>query len=233
MSAVVRDHRGWLTRWNAGPERPQYPNVHLDAAIETVRGHGGGQLVLWVEQVDDRLDAIARAAGAQPWRDLLQMRCPLPAARSEVATRAYIDADLDTFLEVNNRAFAWHPEQGNMTRADVESRRQEPWFDADGFRIYEHEGRVAAFCWTKVHAPNVLLGDPAMGEIYVIAVDPVLHGRGLGKALTLAGLQWLADRGLATAMLYVEHDNESAVRTYERIGFTVHHVDRAYQITVA
>ena len=29
-------------------------------------------------------------------------------------------------------------------------------------------------------------------------------------------------------MLYVESDNTAAVRTYERLGFTVHSVDTAY-----
>ena len=33
-------------------------------------------------------------------------------------------------------------------------------------------------------------------------------------------------------MLYVESDNQPAVRTYERLGFTVHHIDRAYVLTV-
>ena len=80
----------------------------------------------------------------------------------------------------------------------------------------------------NVVAANPALGDPPLGEIYVIAVDPAFHGQGLGKALTLSGLAWLSAHGMAHGMLYVEHDNVAAVRTYERIGFHVHHTDRAY-----
>lgn len=229
MSSLAQDRTGWVTRWDAGPNRPPDPAAALAAARAEAVARGGGPLVLWVERVDDHLDALARAAGLEPWRDLLQMRCPLPAASTDVMTRAFTDADVDGFLSVNNRAFSWHPEQGGMTRADVDERRAEPWFDPDGFRIHEEDGRVVAFCWTKLHPADPALGDPVLGEIYVIAVDPDLHGRGLGKALTLAGLEWLAAHGAGTGMLYVEHDNVSAVRTYERIGFTVHHVDRAYR----
>lgn len=229
MSSVVRERSGWVTRWDAGPSRPVDPSAALAEARAEARAGGGGPLVLWVEQVDDRLDDLARAAGLEPWRDLLQMRCPLPAPATAVTTRAFRETDIDDFLRVNNRAFSWHPEQGGMTRADVDARRAESWFDADGFRIHERDGRLAAFCWTKIHPADPTLGDPPLGEIYVIAVDPDHHGTGLGKALTLAGLQWLADHGMGTGMLYVEHDNVAAVRTYERIGFTVHHIDRAYR----
>ena len=114
-------------------------------------------------------------------------------------------------------------------RADLTEPFDAPWFDEDGFRILERDGRIIAFCWTKEHPAEAALGDPPLGEIYVIAVDPDHHGEGLGKALTMAGLEWLAGIGLHTGMLYVEHDNVAAVRTYERIGFTVHHVDRAYR----
>ena len=68
-----------------------------------------------------------------------------------------------------------------------------------------------------------------MGEIFVIAVDPDFHGRGLGVPMTLAGLEWLADRGLRHGMLYVEADNDAANATYRRIGFTRHRTDRAYR----
>ncbi|MCY3924034.1 MAG: GNAT family N-acetyltransferase, partial [bacterium] len=83
--------------------------------------------------------------------------------------------------------------------------------------------------WTKVHAGG---GPPpddvAMGEIYVIAVDPDFQGRGIGTPLTLAGLAHLHSRGPATAMLYVESDNAAANAVYERLGFRRHHTDRAY-----
>jgi mycothiol synthase len=233
-AAVVEPGRdGFVTRWAAGPARPADPSAHIAGAVADVHAAGGGRLVLWVERVDDELDAAATAAGLTRWRDLFQMRCALPAAPSDLPVRAYTDADADDFLAVNNRAFAWHPEQGNMTREGLRERTSAPWFDPRGFLLYEQDGRLAGFCWTKVHPADPVLGDPSMGEIYAIAVDPDFHGRGIGGPLTLAGLDWLARQGLEVGMLYVESDNHAAVRTYERIGFTVHHVDRAYTLDVA
>ncbi|HEV8297922.1 MAG TPA: mycothiol synthase [Acidimicrobiales bacterium] len=230
VRAEVETHRrGFSTRWAAGPCRPADPAMHAADAVAQAEAMGGGELTLWVERVDDTLDAAAHAAGFHPWRDLLQLRCPLPAAPSDLPVRAFTEDDAEAFLAVNNRAFAWHPEQGGMTLDDLRSSMAEPWFDPAGFLLHERDGRLAGFCWTKIHAADPAIDDPPMGEIYVIAVDPDFHGHGIGGPLTLAGLGWLASKGLGTGMLYVESDNQSAVRTYERIGFTVHHVDRAYR----
>jgi mycothiol synthase len=67
-----------------------------------------------------------------------------------------------------------------------------------------------------------------MGEIYVIGVDPDFHGRGWGRALTQAGLDWLAGQGLTVGMLYVDADNTAAVSMYRSMGFSDDHVDRSY-----
>jgi mycothiol synthase len=67
-----------------------------------------------------------------------------------------------------------------------------------------------------------------LGEIYVISVDPALHSQGWGRALTVAGLEWMAGQGVSVGMLYTTASNEAAVTLYESLGFTVDHVDRSY-----
>ena len=81
---------------------------------------------------------------------------------------------------------------------------------------------MTGFHWTKMH-------DPALGEVYVVGVDPDEQGSGLGRALTLAGLRHLRDRGVAQVMLYVDEDNVPAIRMYEGLGFTRTTVDAMYR----
>ena len=202
----------------------------VKGAIKIIANEGGGHLHLWVSQPAPYHDRMAAAVGLSAGRALYQMRRPLPTdEHASIKTRPFRPgADEQTWLEVNNRAFHWHPEQGGWTEETIKAREAQPWFDPEGFLLYQPEdmgGRLVGFCWTKVHDQA---HSPSLGEIYVVAVDPDFAGQGLGRQLTLAGLDYLASKGLKEAMLYVDATNAPAVKLYVELGFTVNHIDRAY-----
>jgi len=217
----------WIIDVASAAEEANYPDglVH---SIDQIATAGGGAAQLWIHGVTDDADAFAQSLGAVAYRDLWQVRAPLPTARSTIETRAFTRGDIDDLVRVNNRAFSWHPEQSGMTRESLEATMAEPWFDAEGFRLFERDGELLGFCWTKMH-PDM---DPVHGEIYVIAVDPSVHGQGLGTPMTLAGLDWISDQGIEHALLYVESDNDPANATYRKIGFSHFRTDRAYNLTI-
>lgn len=211
----------------------------LNASLDVIRDEGGGHVHLWVHQPTATHDEITASVGLGRGRDLLQLRVRLPMEEPipDLALRPFVVGhDEVAWLEVNNRAFEWHPEQGGWTKDDLVAREREAWFDPDGFLLHEVPGvqggprserRLAGFCWTKVHPAND--HGPALGEIYVIAVDPDFHGRGLGRSLVLAGLDHLhRAHGLRDGMLYVDAANEPARKLYDHLGFVTNHIDRAY-----
>ena len=227
---VVRPDQGEFS-WSVtvGPDQPRDNSTANQIKAVLGQAEPGQRVQLWIERAGADDDAFAFHLGFVSYRDLWRMQLTLPADRSSIATRGFIPgADNDDFLRVNNRAFHWHPEQGGMTPRDLADRMAENWFDAEGFRLYEQSGRLAGFCWTKVHPDET----PPGGEIYAIAVDPDFHGQGLGKPMTLAGLDYLADQGLTVGFLYVESDNDPAVATYRSLDFDHHSTNRAYRLTI-
>ena len=197
--------------------------------LERTHDDDGALCGLEAEPATSAHDELAETAGLVLVREVLQVRCPLPAADpAAIDLRSFRPGvDDEAFLAVNNRAFAWHPEQSGWTAAELRAAEAEPWFDAEGFLLHERDGRLAGFCWTKAHPATD--DDPALGEIYVIAVDPDFHGFGLGRALTLAGLRHLSEQGLRHGMLHVESTNTTARALYADIGFTAHSSHRWWE----
>ncbi len=200
----------------------------VSAALDEAATHGDGAVHWWVQGATADDDALAAELGLTIGRRLLRLERPLPTGIPvEIETRPFRPGvDEEAWLRQNNRSFADHPEQGGWTVATLAQHEAEPWFDPDGFLLHERDGRLAGSCWTKLHPATD--AKPELGEIYVIGVDPDFHGMGLGPQLTLAGLAWIADRGVTTGMLFVDAANTPAVKMYDKLGFTPTREDRAY-----
>ncbi|NUU20851.1 MAG: mycothiol synthase [Streptomycetaceae bacterium] len=199
-----------------------------------------GRLRVWAHGKLGPAEHLAGELGFEAFRELWQMRratdLPVPDVPrpTGVTVRTFVPGrDDDAWLALNAKAFAHHPEQGAWTHDDLRRRLAEPWFDPAGFFLAEDaHGHLVGFHWTKVHPATADQGP--LGEVYVVGVDPGFQGGGLGKLLTAVGLTHLAqvqaDGGpLAEVLLYVDADNESAVRVYTRLGFRVHTVDVMYR----
>jgi len=207
---------------------------------ELLRQTPDGRLRLWAHGKTPAAERLATALGFTQLRSLWQMRMPLTSALPVVdlpdgmTVRTFVvGQDEKDWTELNNRAFADHPDQGGWSLREIEVREAEPWFDPAGFFLAYRDDRLVGFHWTKVH------GDPAthlrhshegtdehqhehhpVGEVYVIGIDPAEQGRGLGPLLTTIGLRHLQSRGLPEVILYVDEGNTNAVRIYERLGFS-------------
>jgi mycothiol synthase len=201
---------------------------------ELIAQADGHRVRLWAHGDLPAAGRLARAAGFERFRALWQMRRSLrdpleqPRLPGGTTLRTFRPGrDEQEWLSLNARAFAKHPEQGAWSRHDLQVREQEPWFDPAGFFLAERDGVMTGFHWTKIPAPAE--PEQSIGEVYVVGVDPGERGTGLGRALTLAGLHYLRDRGLTEAMLYVDEDNVPAIRMYEGLGFTRWSTDAMYR----
>ena len=201
--------------------------------LKALHEASGNNLRLWSHGDLPGAKNIAEHNGFHKVRTVIQMRRslndPIPEISKEITIRNFLPGiDNDEWVNLNNRAFADHPDQSNWNLRDLEIRTKEDWFDPQGFLIAEENQKMTGFCWTKVHGGHSHKHseheehhdhDP-IGEIYIMGVDPAHSGKGIGKAVTIAGLRHLRYQGIFSAMLYVDADNIAAIKLYQSLGFT-------------
>lgn len=206
------------------------------ALLATVLDDLDGPVGAWSHGDHPAAAALAARHGFARVRELWVMRraagaVPAPPVPDGVEVRSFRTGDEAEVLRVNAAAFAGHPEQGAMDEAGLRERMAEPWFDPAGLLLAVEGDRVLGFHWTKVHPGGsrsersdprrrpTESGADGAGEVYVVGIDPAAQGRGLGRTVTLAGLQHLEAVGVPEVHLYVERDNAAARGLYEGLGF--------------
>ena len=175
------------------------------------------------------------------WSNLLMSKPigEIQPVTSKYPIRTFIPGlDNQAFLALNNNVFANYPDQGGWSEDDLKVRVNESWFDDKGFFVAEEKGELIGFCWTKIHGAHTHShsggdddhGHEALGEIYVLAVNPDYKGQGVGRDLTITGLNYLKYQGLNNVMLYVGVENKPAFKLYKSLGFNEFGSDVMYRV---
>ncbi|WP_218222047.1 mycothiol synthase [Nesterenkonia sp. Act20] len=199
-----------------------------ELSTEVLTPDSGRERRAWAHGEHDAAARLARRFGWTPVRELWRMRlttldeAPAPELPDSVTLRGFRPGEDDqAWLAANAAAFADHPEQGRLTLEDLHARMEEDWFDPEGFLLAFEGDQLLGFHWTKVQ-------DSSLGEVYAVGVVPSAQGRGLGRSLTLAGIEHLHRAGHDAIMLYVDADNTPAVTLYKKLGFTKWDADTMY-----
>lgn len=210
----------------------------LKSAIEIC----GNKIRLWSHGDLTAARELAQSNNFIKVRTVIQMSKELSEVlpiNCDYQIRSFLpDLDNKAWLTLNNQAFTNHPEQGNWSEADLSIRLSEDWFDEKGFFVAQDKDQLIGFCWTKIHGGHShshVAGEDhhdhaPIGEIYVAAVSNKYSGKGIGKALTITGLNYLKYQGLSSAMLYVDEDNQIAVNLYKSLGFIDSGKDVMYKL---
>lgn len=149
-------------------------------------------------------------------------------------------ADAGAWVRANAAAFAAHPEQGRITEADFELMRREPWFAPDDLILLAETGgtELAGSTWIKtvresgsgtthsanessVETEHSAYDSSVETELYAIGIRPEYAGRGLGRLLLEVTVARMAQHAPGRVSLYVDGENEAAVRMYRSAGFTI------------
>jgi mycothiol synthase len=226
---------------------PQHRKTGIGQSLLGKLQQASGQtLRLWSHGDLPGAKNIAEKSGFKRVRTVIQMRRslndPIPELIKDISIHNFLPTiDNEEWIALNNRAFANHPEQGNWSVRDLDIRTKEEWFDPQGFLIAEENQKMIGFCWTKIHGGHSHKHseheaehdhDP-IGEIYIMGVDPEFSGKGIGKAVTIAGLRYMRYQGIFSAMLYVDEENHAAIKLYQSLGFTEWGRDVLYRYTMA
>lgn len=189
----------------------------------------------WAHGDHEAAKKLAEKTGLSRVRELYRMRREgtdyieeAPADR-RISVRSFrVGEDEPAWLEANAKAFAHHPEQGSLTLSDLDSRMAEDWFDPSGFFLaFDAEQNLLAYHWTKIHPASGDAVRPS-GEVYVVGVVPEAQGLGLGRSLTITGINYLLELGVDPVILYVDAENEPAVKLYRSLGFILWDADIMY-----
>lgn len=205
----------------------------LDAAVADARSLGLAVVHVDVAESDDALRSFLGSAGLEHVRTHLHLRrdgsqaigAPLPAG---AAVRLAVRDDAAALTDLQNAAFGGSWGYARNTTGEIAYRVFDlPDDPPDRVLLLEEDGRLLAYCWThQEHA-----GAP--GVIGMVGTAPAEQSRGLGRAVTVAGVNHLTEAGATPIDITVDAENPPAIRLYERLGFTVRWRSVWYELRIS
>lgn len=128
--------------------------------------------------------------------------------------RHFVPGDEEQLCALQNRAFTGSWGFRPNTVEEIRYLMNMSLCRPEGVLLVAEGESLVGYCWT-IDDPS----DEERGFIRMMGVDPAYHGRGLGRAMLVAGLDYLQRRGIRVTELTVDSKNHVAKSLYQSLGF--------------
>ena len=193
----------------------------LDAVTERANSLPVAVLHTQLPSEDDAGRRLLCDAGFLPVRRYAKMRWSGDTLPSEDLPDGFTlrpfrpGLDSQRLTDIQNAAFSdswgFSPNTVEQIEARIASKSTTP----EGILFVTHGDDVAAYNWTICPAGP----GGKLGRIAMTGVHPAYRRMRLSRPTVLAGMRWLASRGVEVIELEMDSSNLSAARVYESLGF--------------
>ena len=133
-------------------------------------------------------------------------------------------------MQIENGSFRDEWEFTPIELCEIEGFVRSPSLRADGILYATYQGQVAGECRNWINEEQrTAPPEEKSGGVWCLCVHPQHRRRGLGRALLLAGVQWLRQQGMTSATLAVDGANDRAKHLYETAGSITRRTDVWYR----
>lgn len=227
--ALVDSYNNLLLEYREANPDIQAELVHWGVECVTRKSHGAEEALtldaICREEDTNRITLLERHGFLrQPIRSLrlarsLREPIPLPAVPTAFEIRPMRGREeVEAWVELHRAAFGTQ----HMTVEERFAMMTGPGYDPQlDLVVVAPDGRLAAYCMCQVSRDENARTGRNEGHVDHVATHPDYQRRGLAKALILAGLRLLQERGVETAIMGTSSENEKMQRVAMAVGFRI------------
>ena len=145
-----------------------------------------------------------------------------PVIKTGYTIRHFREGDEKTWAKVQNTIFDSSSTPKDFWQQGFLGVNKHADFDESGFFFPEKDGEAVGICAGLILHDRVKINGTFPGGIGWTGVIEAHRGSGLGRALMVSSLNYLADKGIAMTEVGTQFYRTTAVNLYEGLGFCIH-----------
>lgn len=153
----------------------------------------------------------------------------LPSVESSLTSRSLKSGEEDKLTEIQNRCFTGTWGFNPNTIDEITHRVHLSGCSPEDVILFYNRHTLMGYCWILINSEENMALGTSQGRIHMMGVNPDSRGKGQGKAVLLAGLSLLKERGIKHVVLSVDSENEAACGLYKSAGFEIFSTTEWYE----